>query len=333
MDQIRAPASATLSAGGEDDRRGMLRDGIAQPGHRIVERLLSLIARRGGNAGNILRANGFDQPLDQFLVDTLPSLDMTTLQRLSSQASVAVSDLQARASGRLPFRGGDWRLLFYCLVGSRTLREAIVRMEELLTAIDGRMGSVSLKRSAGRASLIYTGARSGDEEMDFIVTLHGQLMFHAIFSWLIGKSLDGAVALDFPESARCYLDDELLPFDLALGAGQPEMTFAGTLLDQPVIRTMSDCEALTAGGPGPVGNRPPVPALSCADAARTAKIAFAGRIVATSGHRPHDIAAQAAQGRHIVPADPRRTAPRIGHRHADHQFHVDRGHCRAARPV
>lgn len=244
MDQIRAPASATLSAGGEDDRRGMLRDGIAQPGHRIVERLLSLIARRGGNAGNILRANGFDQPLDQFLVDTLPSLDMTTLQRLSSQASVAVSDLQARASGRLPFRGGDWRLLFYCLVGSRTLREAIVRMEELLTAIDGRMGSVSLKRSAGRASLIYTGARSGDEEMDFIVTLHGQLMFHAIFSWLIGKSLDGAVALDFPESARCYLDDELLPFDLALGAGQPEMTFAGTLLDQPVIRTMSDCEAL-----------------------------------------------------------------------------------------
>jgi len=251
---------------------------VGQPGHDIVARLLTLIARRGGNAAGVLRINGFEEPLDQFIVNTLPTLEITNLQKLSSRASVELSDMQASAAGRPPFRGGDWRLLFYCLVGSRTLREAITRAEELLSAIDGRMGSMALRRSGGKAILSYTGARSSDEEMDFIVTLHGQLMFHSIFSWLIGKPISGTLALDFPESAKRYLerfpvrwdhltvkksrqtkklerrsdsirsktalDAELLPFNLLLGAEHLELRFAASLLDQPVIRTMSDCEAL-----------------------------------------------------------------------------------------
>jgi AraC-like DNA-binding protein len=226
------------------DGSSMLSTSIGESGHDIVARLLTLIARRGGNAAGVLRVNGFEEPLDQFIVNTLPTLEITNLQKLSSRASVELSDMQASAAGRPPFRGGDWRLLFYCLVGSRTLREAIMRTEELLLAIDGRMGSMALKRSGGKAILSYTGARSGDEEMDFIVTLHGQLMFHSIFSWLIGKPIESTLALDFPESAERYLNAEPLPFNLLLGAEQLELRFAASLLDQPIIRTMSDCEAL-----------------------------------------------------------------------------------------
>ena len=222
----------------------LLSTSIGQTGRDIVARLLKLIARRGGNAAGVLRVNGFDESLERFLANTLPALELADLQKLSSRASVELSDMQASAAGRPPFRGGDWRLLFYCLVGSRTLREAIMRTEELLLAIDGRMGSMALKRSSGKAVLSYTGARSGDEEMDFIVTLHGQLMFHSIFSWLIGKPIEGTLALDFPESARRFLTDELLPFNLLLGADNLELRFATPLLDQPIIRTMSDCEAL-----------------------------------------------------------------------------------------
>jgi AraC-like DNA-binding protein len=227
-----------------EDKRGPTHDLGHQTAQKIVARLLSLVARHGGNPEAILFANGFDQPLDCFIAKTLSSLDIVRLQKLSAQASVAASDLQARAAGRATFHGGDWRLLFYCLVGSRTLREAIMRMEELLAAIDGRMGWITLKRSGTRACLTYSGARSGDEEMDFIVALHGQLMFHSIFSWLIGKALGGALALDFSEAARIYLDEGTLPFDLSLGAERPELSFPGYLLDRPVIRTMEGCEAL-----------------------------------------------------------------------------------------
>lgn len=244
MAPYRAPAVATARALEGEDRREQTRDTDYHSAQKIVARLLSLIARRGGNPDVILRANGFDQPLARFITDTLPSLDIVRLQKLSAQGSVAASDLQARITGRATFRGGDWRLLFYCLVGSRTLREAIMRMEELLAAIDGRMGWITLKRSGTLACLTYGGSRSGDEELDFILVLHGQLMFHGIFSWLIGKPLGGALALDFNEAALDYLDDGLLPFDLTLGADRLELSFPGHLLDQPVIRTMEDCEAL-----------------------------------------------------------------------------------------
>lgn len=213
-------------------------------GHRVVARLLVLIAQHGGNPGAILRARGFDQPLQQFISEVLPSLDGGDLQTLAAHASVAVSDMQARAAGRPMFRSGDWRLLFYCLIGSRTLGEAIMRMEELLAAIDGRMGMVAFRRSGILARLTYDGLRAGDEEMDFIIALHGHLMFHAIFSWLIAKPLAGRVALDFPETARAHIRDEILPFELAFDAPRPEMTFAAHLLDQPIVRDMEDCEAL-----------------------------------------------------------------------------------------
>jgi AraC-like DNA-binding protein len=222
MESNGIPEFLSQAAISDADGSSLLSTSTGQPGRHIVARLLKLIARRGGNVAGVLRVNGFDEPLEQFLVATLPTLDIANLQK----------------------RGGDWRLLFYCLVGSRTLREAIMRAEELLLAIDGRMGSISLKRAGGKAVLSYTGARSGDEEMDFVVTLHGQLMFHSIFSWLVGKPLEGILALDFPQSAARYLDIELFPFQLRLGADQPEMRFAASLLDQPIIRTMSDCEAL-----------------------------------------------------------------------------------------
>ena len=244
MESNGIPEFPAESAIGDAQGSSLLSTSTGQPGRHIVARLLKLIARRGGNVAGVLRVNGFDEPLEQFLVATLPTLDIANLQKLSSRASVELSDMQASAAGRPPFRGGDWRLLFYCLVGSRTLREAIMRAEELLLAIDDRMGSITLKRVGGKAVLSYTGARSGDEEMDFIVTLHGQLMFHSIFSWLVGKPLEGTLALDFPPSAARYLDIELFPFNLLLGADQPEMRFAASLLDQPIIRTMSDCEAL-----------------------------------------------------------------------------------------
>lgn len=244
MDKTGVQVSPPLPGPRGEPSQSLHSGGVGQSGHHVVAHLLQIIARRGGNAASLLRAKGYNEPLDRFLATTLPALDIASLQGLSARASVELSDMQACAAGRPPFRGGDWRLLFYCLVGSRTLREALMRTEELLLAIDGRMGSMTLKRTGAWAKLFYTGARSGDEEMDFIVALHGQLMFHSIFSWLTGKPLAGTLALDFSQSALGHMNGELLPFDLLLGMDQPEMRFASSLLDQPIIRTISDCEEL-----------------------------------------------------------------------------------------
>jgi len=219
------------------------KENLLATSHRFVARLLRLIESRGGDAQSVLSARNIDQPLADFLGPSLLAVDDQKLRAIASYASVVAADMQSRMAGRPVFRAGDWRLLFYCLTGSKSLREAIHRMEELLMAIDGRMGFVSLSCSGSRARLTLRGARSGDEELDFIVSLHGELMYHSIFSWLIGVPLGGIAALDYPESAARYLDDDSWPFELRLGAPRSELIFAERMLDQPILRTMDDCEA------------------------------------------------------------------------------------------
>jgi AraC-like DNA-binding protein len=223
--------------------RGRPHENLLSTSHRFVARLLRLIESRGGDAQAVLAARGVDQPLEDFVAQLPTSITEPKVWAIASYASVVAADLQSRKAGRASFRSGDWRLLFYCLTSSRTLREAIRRMEELLAAIDGRMGFVTLSCSGARARLVLRGARSGDEELDFIVSLHGALMYHGIFSWLVGVPLGGIAALDYPPSAAAYLDHDSWPFDLRLAATRSELIFAERTLDLPILRTMDDCEA------------------------------------------------------------------------------------------
>lgn len=224
--------------------------GHAIPGNagQIVARLLDLIASRGGNVNGILRTIGISASLDDFRQNFLPHLDHETLQRLSARSTVELADIQARAAGRQPFRGTDWRLLFYCLIGSRNLGEAIGRAAELFSAIDGRMGQMVVQRKGDRVSLFCSGGRSDDNELDFTVILIGQVMYHSVFSWLIGKSLGGLLKIDFPQVASRCINVEHLPFAMQLGAERQELQFSAALLDQPVVRTMVDCEVLPTLG-------------------------------------------------------------------------------------
>lgn len=212
--------------------------------HRLVARLLDLIKRNGGNIAAVLAEKGHAGPLKRFVENDLPFMEGPQLQSLSAYASVVVGDIHSRKVGRDPFRSTDWHVLFFCLIGSRTLREAILRMEELFPSLDGRLGTAYLLRSGNTAKLELGGERSDNQELDFTVLLHGYLMFHSVLSWLIGKSLGGRVALAMPESMRTYVVGETLPFELTLDAPRSAMTFAANLLEQPVIRTMEDMDSM-----------------------------------------------------------------------------------------
>ncbi|WP_380879507.1 helix-turn-helix domain-containing protein [Sphingomonas sp. DBB INV C78] len=211
---------------------------------RVVVRLLTLLDRKRANIPAILAESGVRQPLGALLEGGLGRVDETTLRLLSSRASLAATDLQAKAIGRPPFRGSDWHLLFYCLVNARTLREAIATMVQLFDAIDGRLGLARMATARGEAVLVYEGDRGDDAELAFSVALNGMLNIHEIFGWLIGRPLGGTVELDFPETMRPLADEDLMPFRLTLEATAPTLRFASRLLDEPVIRSIDDCVAL-----------------------------------------------------------------------------------------
>lgn len=216
---------------------------------RIVRRLLLICERTQNCAESVLRRYGYERGVGHFLAHDLPAMPEERLWLVSSSLSVALSNAEGRAAGRPPFRNSDWRVLFYCLFGSRTLREALFRFEDLFEAVDGRFGSISLSMRSGTASLSFSGLRSPDREAAFVVALDGMAMYHSLLSWAIGQPLGTVAEMDFPESMVSLADPELLPFELILGCDRAALLFDPLLLQAPIVRTVEDGDRLPSLNP------------------------------------------------------------------------------------
>lgn len=216
---------------------------------RMVRRLLTICERTQNCAGPVLRRYGYEPDVGHFLTHDLPTMPEERLWLVTSSLSVALSDAEGRAAGRPPFRGSDWRVLFYCLFGSRTLQEALFRFEDLFEAVDGRFGSISLSMGDGAAVLAFSGLRSPDREAAFVVALDGMAMYHSLLSWAIGQPLGNLAQMDFPEAMRGLADPELLPFELTLGCDRAALLFDPALLRAPIVRTVEDGDRLPSLNP------------------------------------------------------------------------------------
>jgi len=217
-------------------------------GRDVLERsartLLDLIDRHGGDASAVLSSVGIARKYRSYRTEGLARAGVEELRLVVTGASVAACNIQARLVGRPPFRNGDWRLLFYCLVGSRTLREAIGRSCELFEAVDGRLGYMTLTERGGLAHVGIGGDRGPDPELGLFVAIQGLTMQHAIFSWLIGRDIPAVGQLDLSGSLLDLFDAAAVPFRLEFGAAEPALVFPSTHLDQPVIRSIEDCEGI-----------------------------------------------------------------------------------------
>lgn len=216
---------------------------------RIVRRLLAICERTQDCAGAVLHRYGYRSDVDHFLRHELPAMPEDRLWGFCSSLSVALSNTEGKAAGRAAFRSSDWRVLFYCLLGSRTLEEAIFRLEDLFETVDGRFGTIALRMRAGTAVLGFSGLRSSDRDAAFVVSLHGMAMYHSLLSWAIGQPLGTLAEFDFPESMRQLADHDLLPFELALECEQAALLFCPALLKAPIIRNMSDLDRLPSLNP------------------------------------------------------------------------------------
>jgi AraC-like DNA-binding protein len=213
---------------------------------RMLARNLRLIVRKRGDISALVPARFAHDP-ETFLAEVMPVLDDFELRRVSARAVVILADIQSLQIARCPFRGGDWRVFLFCLVNSRSLREAINRAADLFEVADGRMGSIELSVREGKAFVAMVGERSKDEELSLAVIINAVTMYHEIFGWLVGTPLGGEGHLDFPEAARAHVDEPALPFALSFGASSSGFSFPVALLDLPVVRTSEDCTPKVLG--------------------------------------------------------------------------------------
>lgn len=207
---------------------------------RVAARVLRLIERKAGNWQDLLSPIAPRSSVEAFIASDLATLGDAQLRNLVAKATVELSNIHSRSSGRARFRSCDWRLLTFCFAKSATLGEAIQHMADLCEAVDGRMGSIELRLDGERAHVCMGGERGDDPELAFTVILNAVVLFHEIFGWLVGRPIEGEGYLDFPEECRVWADEGVLPFPLKLGSDFCGFSMPADLLDSRIVRNSAD---------------------------------------------------------------------------------------------
>lgn len=209
-------------------------------GEAMVLRALRALRDYGGDPDAPLKAAGVAYSASELFAGAIERLSASELHAVSGWANVAASDLDADRMGRARFRGGDYRLLFYCLVGDHSLRQAIERAEEVFAAVDGRLGSLELRVERDCARLRLARRQGQDTSLSFAVALHGLSNYHNILEWLIGSSLPAIAELDFAPQFAADIEQSLLPFAVQMGCARQSLCFSAAYLDYPVIRSFDE---------------------------------------------------------------------------------------------
>jgi AraC-like DNA-binding protein len=216
----------------------------SRSGERVVIQLARLLSEAGGDVRAVLAAAAVAMSPVALLRGDLPDIPQERLHRLRGLLTRALADLLAERSGREIVRGPDWRMLFFCLVNSRTLREAIDRGGELIGIMDGRCGRMSMQAGPSRAEVRLDSRWPVADVYTFAVDAVAVAMFVDIFGWLIGRTLPvTSVFMNYPAEMQARFDPEILLKPIVMDADRAGFAFPAEYLDYPVIRTTDECEA------------------------------------------------------------------------------------------
>jgi len=215
-----------------------------EAGELMATRLLLALQSVKGDARIVFSHVGLNCSVDEFLDDHVRTVSSETLTRICAWSASRLADVATERDGRPQFRGEDWRLLFYCLISARSLREAVTRGGEFFRAIDGRCGYMSLHEYGEFAEIRFSCTYTQRSSASFFVDMFGLANMHGIFSWLIAQPLPiREVLMDYGDDMLPYLDSDVLPFRVLLNQTHSALQFPAQFLDFPIARTNEDCEA------------------------------------------------------------------------------------------
>src|SRR6185369_2023625 len=91
--------------------------------------------------------------------------------------------------GRLSMELNETRMLYYCIINCRTLKEAIVRSVEFFDMLDRGIW-LRLDYSENFVDFVMVTRRVHKNSASFLSDLVGLSSFHQFYGWLIGEHID-----------------------------------------------------------------------------------------------------------------------------------------------
>jgi AraC-like DNA-binding protein len=212
-------------------------------GERTVARLVAVMRDVGLDVQDLLGRANITCSLEAFSTGAFRQVSPDRLHRLRSLAGGALAAHVAIKAGREPLRPHDYRMLFFCLVSCRTLRQAMQRAGEFVSVLNGRCGRMELIESSDTAEFRIDSQWPFRTVPSFVVDMIGILSQHSLFGWLIGHTVPITVLTEYPASMLPAFSTGMLPYPIVTGCTTNGFRFPAEYLDYPVLRTGEDCEA------------------------------------------------------------------------------------------
>jgi AraC-like DNA-binding protein len=206
--------------------------------------LLSKVQEIGGDANAILRNAKLPFAVAEFESETIRSLPHGHFTALYRECILALEAHANQKSGRLSMELSETRMLYYCIINCRTLREAIVRSTEFFEMLD-RGIRLRLEESGEFADIVLLVHRGQRNSASFLSDLVGLSSFHQFYGWLIGRHIDvHEVQMLYDLSFEKDLFMDFFQVPLKLCSRDNRFRIERTVLERPVVRSYHELEKL-----------------------------------------------------------------------------------------
>ncbi|HTJ62515.1 MAG TPA: helix-turn-helix domain-containing protein [Alphaproteobacteria bacterium] len=206
--------------------------------------LLSKVQEIGGDANAILRNAKLPLALEDFERGAVRTLSHAHFTALYRECILQLEAHANRQSGRLSMELNETRMLYYCIINCRTLREAIVRSVEFFDMLD-RGIRLRLEFVKDTVDFVMETRRAQRNSASFLSDLVGLSSFHQFYGWMLGEPIPVRdVQMLYDPSFEKDIFTDFFQVPVRLGGRANQFRIGAEMLDRPVIRSYHELETL-----------------------------------------------------------------------------------------
>lgn len=210
-----------------------------------VTNLLETAARAGADPSDILARAQVPYTMAELSGGAAAGLTRRHLVAIYRECIVTIGWHSSQLDRKPQMHPDEFRLMCYCVISSRDLRDVILRQSMFFRTRGDRLSVIHLTDDGPIARVTMDTLRRRKNFASFLSDLAGVSIFCRLYAWLLGVGLqDFLVELAYDAA---YANDALRGFfvgHLGFGAPANSISFPRVLLDQPVVRSPEELDEL-----------------------------------------------------------------------------------------
>ncbi len=221
-----------------------LRQSVTDIPASVILRLLQTAARVGAEPSDILARARIPFTI-QDLSNGITSLGRQQVVAIYRECIVAIGWHSSRLDHKPQMHPDEFRLMCYCVISCRTLRDVINRQAMFFRTRGDRISVMELKEDGPMAIVTVDTLRRRKSFSAFLSDLAGMSIFTRFYAWLLGiGAQDFRVQLMHSSS---YANEAVADFfvgDLIFDGALNSISFSKILLGMPIVRTADELDRL-----------------------------------------------------------------------------------------